>query len=1138
MNWRKMLSLIGLLVLLLAAVPMGAIAAPRASDPLAKVEALVLQELTLQGQTDYFIWMTAKADLTPAYALKTKLEKGQFVYETLVATAERTQKDLRAYLDKAGVAYQAFYIANKILVYGGSYDVRVQVAARPDVAQVTANHKVQIEEPFRNDDPGQTAAVETNITFIKAPQVWALGYTGQGTVMAGNDTGLDWDHPALIRQYRGCLNPPTCSSVDHNYNWWDATDTYPTVPGDGHGHGTHTSGTMVGEDASLTNQIGVAPDARLVHCKNMNNSGSGSEATFTECFQWDLAPWDLNQQNANPALAPDAVNNSWGHSGGNQNQYRDEILALHAAGILIEVSSGNEGSGCASLRSPGDYTEVLTTGSVNHASSFPGTMTGFSSRGPSDLDGNYFPDITAPGENIRSSVPGGTYEGGWSGTSMAGPHATALVGLMWSACPAFRGMVEETIAIITDTASPVTSYVGSCGGNYVTGPNNDWGYGTIDALAAVNAILGLCAEQGALHGHVYDAATLAPLADATVTAQWDQGGQWADTTDTAGYYTLTVPNGTYTVTGTLFGYDDEVVTGVPVITDQVTTQDLYLEPSAEYVVSGTVTEAGTGVPLFAQVEALGTPLAPVWTNPGTGFYAITVPEGTYTFRVTAAQHQPEERAVVVDSDQTQNYVLEPLPCILLVDDDNNAPNTAPYFTAALDTLGYDYDVFDTGGSSGPTAAELAGYAIVIWFSGDTYGGTAGPNSSDESNLASYLDDGGHLFLSSQDYLYDQDLTPFGQTYLGIGSYTNDSGNATTKYGVSGDPIGGGLGPYALTYPSGFSDYGDIVNAASGASVAFRSASSGGNGLDIDKDGGDWQTVFFGTDWVPIYNNNAANGRQVLDRILTWFGGCPVCEPPTAAAFTWTPLDPVAGEVITFTATASGTAPFLFQWAFGDGGAGVGSPTGYTYAAAGDYTVTLTATNACGSDQDSALISVAEPPCGPVQIVTVTTDIAGCQVTFGADFAGTPPYTWEWDFGAFGTSTETNPLVDFGASGTYPYTLTAANDCGADLWAAEVTVECAVCDPVEIVTVTTAIAGCEVTFGAAFTGTAPYTWAWDFGALGTSTATNPLVAFGASGTYPYTLTAENDCGEDLWTDTVTVDCAPPTVWKIYLPLVSR
>ncbi len=1006
----------------------------------------------------------------------------------------------------------------------------MEVAARPDVAQVTANHQIQLQEPFKGEDGGQVAAVESNITFVKAPQVWAMGYTGENTVMAGNDTGLYWNHPALIRQYRGCQDPPTCSNVDHNYNWWDATDTYPSVPNDGHGHGTHTSGTMVGEDAGLTNQIGMAPGARLVHCKNMNNSGSGSEATFTECFQWDLAPWNLSGTDPRPDLAPDAINNSWGHWGGGYNYYRDEIAALHAAGILVEVSAGNEGSSCSSLRTPGDYREVLTTGSVNHANAFPGTMTGFSSRGPSDLDGNYFPDITAPGENIRSSVPGGGYEGGWSGTSMAGPHATALVGLLWSACPAFRGQVEETIHIITSTAAPVTSYVGSCGGNYVTGPNNDWGYGTIDALAAVNEILALCGEQGALDGHTYDAVTAAPLAGATVTAKWESGGQWQVTTDAGGYYTRTLPTGTYTVTGAMFGYAPETVTGVEVITAQVTTQDLYLDPLPTYVVSGTVSEAGTGLPLYAKVEALGTPLAPVWTDPGTGFYAIAVPEGTYTFHVSADLHQPESRVVVVGNNQQQDYALFPLPCILLVDDDNNSPDTRPYFTAALDTLGYDYDIFDVGGAggNGPTAAQMAGYSIVIWFSGDKWGSTsAGPNSTDEGHLVTYLNGGGRLFLSSQDYLYDMGLTTFGQNYLGIGSYTNDSGGATSIVGLAGDPIGGGLGPFNLTYPTGFSDYGDIVDVGvAPASQAFR-ANNNSNNLDVDKDGGAWKTVFFGTDWVPLYNNNAANGRLVLDRIITWFGGCQACEAPSDATFDWTPLTPFAGEAVTFTASASGTTPMLFAWNFGDGGTGVGPSVVHTYAAEGDYTVHLTVTNACGTDHASAVVTVQPALCDPVEIVTVTTEISGCAVTFGAEFTGTAPYDWTWDFGPLGTSTETHPVVDFGASGSYPYTLTVANACGNDIWTGEVSVECAPpCDPVEVVTVTTEISGCAVTFGAEFTGTAPYDWTWDFGPLGTSTETHPVVDFGASGSYPYTLTVANACGNDIWTGEVSVECAPP------------
>jgi hypothetical protein len=251
------------------------------------------------------------------------------------------------------------------------------------------------------------------------------------------------------------------------------------------------TGVMIGDDNN-GNQIGVAPGAKTIHCKNMTDGGSGDDSTFTECFQWDLAPWDLSGVNPNPALAPDAVNNSWGYWSGGQPLFKDEIQALHAAGILVEASTGGDGPGCMTIRSPADYWEVLTTGMINNLDPFPGTLTGNSARGPSEIDGNYFPDIMAPGQNIRSAVPGNSYES-WSGTSMSGPHATALVGLLWNACPSLRGLVYPTIDYIHQAAVPLTGQNGSnCGGDYTNGPNNDWGEGTIDALATVQLVLESC----------------------------------------------------------------------------------------------------------------------------------------------------------------------------------------------------------------------------------------------------------------------------------------------------------------------------------------------------------------------------------------------------------------------------------------------------------------------------------------------------------------------------------------------------------------------------------------------------------------------------------------------------------------------
>jgi uncharacterized membrane protein len=652
------LGLILCLVLVVVPFAVGANSQQSESPALAKIDSFLLEEIQAEGEADFFIWLTEQADVSGASQLQTKLEKGQYVFDTLQETADLSQRALRAYLDDQGVGYRPFYVANMVFVANGSENLLLDIAARPDVDRILPNRQFQLQEPFdQRDAPAGMAAVEPNVTFIRATDVWAMGITGQGTVMAGGDTGMQWNHPALINHYRGWDG----ANADHNYNWWDATNTYPLVPTDGHGHGTHISGTMVGDDGGA-NQIGVAPGAQVIHCKNMTDGGSGNDFTFTTCFEWVLAPWDLSGQNPMPSLAPDAMNNSWGYWGGGQPQFTTIIENLHAAGILVQVAAGNEGPSCSTLRSPGDYEMVLSTGSVNHAGGvLPGTLTGFSSRGPSSLFPNaYIPTIMAPGQNIRSSLPGGVYQA-WSGTSMASPHATALVGLMWSANPGLAGMVEETMDIIRDTAVPLTGVGGSnCGGDYDTGPNNDWGFGTIDALAAVEAAI-LFGGVGNLDGTVTDQDTSAPIAGATVQAMLDPDTGWSAVTDANGYYNRVVLSGTYTVTASAFGYLPSTVTDIEVTEGMTTTVDFSLETAENYLVSGQVTDVNTGWPLYASIQIIGSPYT-IWTDPVDGSYSVSLPAGIeYTFNVNAwvAGYLAESRDVgPLTGDATEDFALD------------------------------------------------------------------------------------------------------------------------------------------------------------------------------------------------------------------------------------------------------------------------------------------------------------------------------------------------------------------------------------------------------------------------------------------------------------------------------------------------
>ena len=628
------------------------------SNPVDKIDPFLLKQFETASAADYFILLTEKTDLGPAALLPSKEAKGRFVFDALLATAESTQQDLRQFLAAQGADFRPYYIANAILVRDGSQDLLYQVAARPDVAEILANRTYQLEQPKVNPKGGESPeTVGGNIAFVQADQVWSLGYTGQGIVLAANDTGLDWEHPAIIDHYRGWdgLN------ADHNYNWWDPTGTYPAEPGDGFGHGTHVTGTMVGDDGA-GNQIGMAPGAQTVHCKNLDDGGSGLDSWILECFEWDLAPWDLNGANPQPALAPDAINNSWGYPGGNNTIFEEAVANLQAAGILVEVSAGNEGPSCQSLRSPGDYGEVLTTGSVSWDNqSLPGSLSFFSSRGPSPLSPDFLPDVTAPGENVRSSLPGGVYEN-WDGTSMAGPHVVGLAGLMWSANPALRGFVDATQQILFSTTVPLVGQPGSnCGGDYTTGPNHDWGYGTIDALAAVNASL-IFGGAGTLTGTVTDSSTNDPLPGVLVSAELNPDFIWTALTNGAGQYTRLVFSGTYTVSAGLYGYFPASFPGVVVTEDVTTTLDIALDPAPAYLVSGTVTDAAGGWPLYARIDIGGYPYGPVFSDPETGAYSISLASGiAYTFSVSTVLqgYDPQTRSVgPLGGPQTEDFVFE------------------------------------------------------------------------------------------------------------------------------------------------------------------------------------------------------------------------------------------------------------------------------------------------------------------------------------------------------------------------------------------------------------------------------------------------------------------------------------------------
>ncbi len=458
-----------------------------------KIDPVLMNKYNSGKLADFVVLMKEQADVSKAYLLKTKEEKGEFVYQTLFNTAEKTQAPVLALLNAKGVMYERFWVSNAILVKSNDLNLMLQLEQRSDVGMLIENAHYTYHKPVNERQPETVNAIEWGLTKVKADAVWALGYKGQGVVIGGQDTGYEWTHPAIKPQYRGNNN----GTVDHNYNWHDAIHNASAgnkcgsdaqAPCDDGSHGTHTMGTMAGYDGGA-NQIGMAPSAKWIGCRNMNG-GVGTLASYIECFQWFIAPTNLSNTNPQPAKAPHVINNSWGcdaAEGCNSSNYatmEKVVDNVKAAGIVVVVSAGNDGSNCSTITTPAAiFKNSFTVGSTTSADA----ISGFSSRGPITVYGTGMmgPDISAPGSGIRSCVPGGGYQN-MSGTSMAGPHVAGLVALIISSNPALAGNVDAIETIIKNTAVKLTSTqtCGNVAGSNI--PNNTFGFGRINALDAIN----------------------------------------------------------------------------------------------------------------------------------------------------------------------------------------------------------------------------------------------------------------------------------------------------------------------------------------------------------------------------------------------------------------------------------------------------------------------------------------------------------------------------------------------------------------------------------------------------------------------------------------------------------------------------
>ncbi len=486
------------------------------ATPDIKINAPLLNKLKGGGQHAILIRFDAQADVSAARHMASKEARGTFVYQETQRIAQESQAAVRQLLESAGTPYQPFHVVNAIACKA-DYSLAQQLARRPEVRELQDNAPVQLQyfpAPQEADALDFRNGVEWGIAAIGADQVWQQGFTGQGVVIGGQDTGYEWAHPAIKDSYRGWDG----TTADHNYNWHDAIHAIDSlngppydsaanpcgldspVPCDDNNHGTHTMGTMAGGLSDEGKSIGVAPGARWIACRNMER-GYGSPSSYIECFEWFLAPTDLNGENPDPTMAPHVIANSWscpeieGCNPSNFSIMQAVVDNLKAAGVVVVVSAGNSGSSCGSVSTPAAIFEnSFTVGATQQND----TIAGFSSRGTvlADNSNRLKPNVAAPGVGVRSSIRNGGFAT-FSGTSMAGPHVAGAVALIISARPDLAGQVEVIESLLEQTARPMQSGQ-DCGG--VSGmdiPNAVYGFGRIDALQAVEAALNLSSVKEA-----------------------------------------------------------------------------------------------------------------------------------------------------------------------------------------------------------------------------------------------------------------------------------------------------------------------------------------------------------------------------------------------------------------------------------------------------------------------------------------------------------------------------------------------------------------------------------------------------------------------------------------------------------------
>ena len=598
---------------------------------------------------------------------------------------------------------------NNSIILTASKDFIYQLARREEIQRIRLDREITLFDPTDlKPQDADSKSLTYGLEKIRARQVWnGLGLDGTGVVVGVLDSGVDLHHPVF---------------GDRVLKTRDFISDYPdNQANDGLGHGTHCSGTILGQ-GHADKAIGVAPGAGLYMAKIFNDQGRTRISAILSAMQWMADP----DEDPDTADFPRVISNSWG--GGTDDTYQEAVNTWTELGIIPVFAAGNSGPLEGSVAAPARYKNVIAVGATDAED----RVARFSARGPVNYQGEPYikPDISAPGVDIDSAKPGGTYKS-MSGTSMAAPPVVGVIALMLQADPSIS--LDKVREILADSAVDLGD----------PGKDNLYGFGRLDAFQA----LGLQLGGGKIKLNIDSGNHLAAIRV--------NPGNRTYYANSLGEVEMSLPRGDYELRVSAFGFFAKFLS-IRVEAGKTLNIHTALQTAPFFRTIFDIKNF-EGLSLDASITFQDVPVQ--GGNTTDGLFEVDLPGGDYKVRIESKGHRVMVRELYISSASTISIRVPPLPPFLIVDRDMGR-DYERYYQASLNALGVEFDSTET-----PTLEETLGYTYVIWFTGKNNNSSLLDGDAQEL-LEAYVKSGGRLIISGQEIGYRIRVSRLYQKVLG------------------------------------------------------------------------------------------------------------------------------------------------------------------------------------------------------------------------------------------------------------------------------------------------------------------------------------------------------------------------------------